>query len=120
MQRRLVPSDSGGYRGQKQGTPVHGHKQGTPVHGQKHRSPLRADKVAPRSHASHCSVSLSLAAVPAAAGAAHRSAAAQATSLSLAATPALIDYGGSTTLAGQFSTASGPVAGVALELASLD
>ena len=58
------------------------------------------------------------AAVPTAASAAHRFAAAQATSLSLSATPALIDYGGSTTLAGQFSTTSGPVAGVALELAS--
>jgi hypothetical protein len=59
-----------------------------------------------------------LSTVPTAAGAAHRFAAAQATSLSLSATPALIDYGGSTTLAGQFSTASGPVAGVTLDLAS--
>ena len=50
--------------------------------------------------------------------AAYRGAAPQATSLSLSATPAVIDYGGSTTLAGQLSTASGPVAGVALELTS--
>jgi L,D-peptidoglycan transpeptidase YkuD (ErfK/YbiS/YcfS/YnhG family) len=63
-----------------------------------------------------CVVALS--AAPPAARAAHRDAAPQATSLSLSATPPLIDYGGSTTLAGQLSTASGPVAGATLELTS--
>ena len=42
----------------------------------------------------------------------------EATSLSLSATPVLVDYGGSTTLAGRLSTQSGPVAGATLDLAS--
>jgi len=45
-------------------------------------------------------------------------AAEEATYLSLSATPALVDYGGSTTLSGGLSTASGPMAGVMLDLAS--
>ena len=44
----------------------------------------------------------------------------EATSLSLSATPALVDYGGSTTLAGGLSAAGGPVAGVTLDLDVLD
>ena len=45
-------------------------------------------------------------------------AAQEATYLSVSATPALVDYGGSTTLSGRLSTASGPMAGVMLDLAS--
>jgi len=57
-------------------------------------------------------------AVPTPAGAMQQDASQEATYLSLSATPALVDYGGSTTLAGQLSTASDPVAGVTLDLAS--
>lgn len=59
-----------------------------------------------------------VAAAPTAAGAAQQAAQQEATYLSLSATPALVDYGGSTTLAGQLSSASGPIAGEMLDLAS--
>jgi len=59
-----------------------------------------------------------IATIPSSAGAMPQDAAEEATYLSLSATPALVDYGGSTTLSGGLSTASGPMAGVMLDLAS--
>ncbi len=57
-------------------------------------------------------------ATPTPAGAVRQDDGQEATFLSLSAAPALVDYGGSTTLAGYLSTASGPLAGVTLDLAS--
>ena len=66
--------------------------------------------------AASCVAALGL--VPGPARAIQQDASPEATHLSVSATPPLVDYAGSATLTGELSAASGPVAGVTLDLAS--
>lgn len=63
-----------------------------------------------------CVTGIGMVASPA--GAVPQDASQEATELSLSAAPAQVDYGGSTTLSGRLTTASGPIAGVTLDLTS--